>query len=90
MCSKSKSLNRIPGIKTPSGLNVVSRVSLDFKVSLKQDIQPAVTLTTLHHLTGEWLCSASPVTMGVELAVTAKKNVLPPPSPRSAAVYFRG
>lgn len=34
-------------IKTPSGLNLVTHVSLGLKVSLKQDIRPAVTLTTL-------------------------------------------
>lgn len=89
MCSKSKSLKRIQGIKTPSGLNLVTHVSLGLKVSLKQDIQPAVSLTALQHLTGEWLCIASKI--GCEVGTDRPKPTpIPAPSPTSAAVYLRG
>lgn len=69
-------------MKTPSGLNLVTRVSLGLKVSLKQDVQPAVTLTS-----EEWLCSASENGRAVG-SERLKLTPMPPQSPRSTAVHL--
>ena len=73
MFFKRKTLNRIKGIKTPSGSNLVSLLCL--KVSLKQDVQPAVTLTTLWHLIGERLPCQRKWVQSWQWRATTKANI---------------